>query len=40
MRFTPFLLVLAILGARRTRILTFLPVVAIVFDIILVDMMA
>ena len=40
MRIAPFLLVLAILGARRTRILTFLSVVAIVFDVILVDMMA
>jgi hypothetical protein len=40
MGFTPFLLCLAILGARRTRILTFLSVLAIVFDVILVDMMA
>ncbi len=40
MRIAPFLLLLAILGARRTRILTFLSVLAIVFDVILVDMMA
>jgi hypothetical protein len=35
--FFPFL---AILGAKRTRILTFISVLAIVFDVILVDMMA
>jgi hypothetical protein len=39
-RLAPFFLVLAILGARRTRILTFISVLAIVFDVILVDMMA
>ncbi len=39
-RVAPFLLVLAILSARRTRLLTFFSVVAIVFDVILVDMMA
>jgi len=36
----PFLLALAILGAKRTRILTFTAVIAIVFDVILVDMWA
>jgi hypothetical protein len=39
-RLAPFFLVLAILGARRTRILTFISVLAIVFDVILVDTMA
>ena len=39
-RLAPFFLVLAILGAKRTRILTFISVLAIVFDAILVDMMA
>lgn len=39
-RLAPFFLVLAILGAKRTRILTFVSVLAIVFDVILVDMMA
>lgn len=39
-RLAPFLLMLAILGAKRIRILTFISVLAIVFDVILVDMMA
>jgi hypothetical protein len=39
-RLAPFFLVLAILGAKRTRILTFISVLAIVFDVILVDTMA
>jgi hypothetical protein len=39
-RVAPLFLVLAILGAKRTRILTFISVLAIVFDVILVDMMA
>jgi hypothetical protein len=39
-RSAPFFLALAILGAKRTRILTFISVLAIVFDVILVDMMA
>ena len=39
-RLAPFFLVLTILGARRTRILTFISVLAIVFDVILVDTMA
>lgn len=39
-RLAPFFLVLAILGAKRTRILTLISVMAIVFDVILVDMMA
>jgi hypothetical protein len=39
-RLAPLFLILAILGARRTRILTFISVLAIVFDVILVDMMA
>jgi hypothetical protein len=39
-RLAPFLLALAILGAKRTRILTFIAVIAIVFDVILVDMWA
>jgi hypothetical protein len=38
-RSAPFFLALAVLGARRTRILTFVSVLAIVFDVILVDMM-
>jgi hypothetical protein len=39
-RLAPLFLVLAILSARRTRILTFISVLAIVFDVMLVDMMA
>jgi hypothetical protein len=39
-RLSPFFLVLAVLGAKRTRILTFISIMAIVFDVILVDMMA
>jgi hypothetical protein len=40
LRLTPALLVLAILGARRTRILIVVSVIAIAFDCILIDMMA
>ena len=36
----PFFLALATLGAKRTRILTFISVLAIVFDVVMVDMMA
>ena len=39
-RTAPIFLFLTILGARRTRVLTFLSVISIVFDVILVDMMA
>jgi hypothetical protein len=40
LRLAPFFLALAILGAKRTRILTFISILAIVFDVMLVDMMA
>jgi hypothetical protein len=40
LRLAPFFLALAILGAKRTRILTFISILAIAFDVILVDMMA
>lgn len=39
-RLAPFFLALAILGAKRTRVLTLISVLAIVFDVVLVDMMA
>jgi hypothetical protein len=39
-RLAPVFLLLAIFGARRTRILSFISILAIVFDVILVDMMA
>ena len=39
-RLAPFFLIFAILGAKRTRILSLISVMAIVFDVILVDMMA
>lgn len=35
----PFLLALATLGAKRTRILSFVSILAIVFDVMLVDTM-
>jgi hypothetical protein len=40
LRLSPLFLALAILGAKRTRILTLISVLAIVFDVVLVDMMA
>lgn len=39
-RTAPFFLVLAVCGPKRTRILTFVSVLAIVLDVILVDMTA
>jgi len=39
-RSAPFFLALTIFGAKRTRILSLLSVLAIVFDVILVGMMA
>ena len=39
-RTAPFFLILAFFGAKRTRILTLVSIVAIVFDVTLVDMMA
>jgi len=40
MRLAPLLLVLSLLGVKRTRVLAFISVLAIVFDVVLVDMMA
>lgn len=39
-RLAPVFLLLATFGARRTRTLSFISVLAIVFDVILIDMMA
>src|SRR5262249_8835523 len=39
-RLAPFFLIFAIVGPKRTRILSLISVMAIVFDVILVDMMA
>jgi hypothetical protein len=39
-RLSPVLLILTIFCTKRTRILSFIAVLAIVFDVILVGMMA
>jgi hypothetical protein len=39
-RLTPVVIVLVLLGAKRTRILTIVSGLAIAFDCVLIDMMA